>query len=60
MTRPPRYAPLSFASERERERRRRRREGPPTDADRPPPSVFKGRWIEALPGQLTIDGYEHK
>ncbi len=26
----------------------------PTDADRPPPSVFPGRKAKALPGQLEV------
>ena len=31
----------------------------PDDADRPPPSIFVGRRVELIDGQLDLDGVQH-
>jgi hypothetical protein len=36
------------------------RKRPPTDDDTPLPSVFPGKKVKLIPGQLDLDGVEHR
>jgi len=37
----------------------KQRPGPPTEHDRPRPSVFPGKKVKLIPGQLDLAGNQH-